>query len=105
MQTVIPRIAFDFIDDAVVLTTGFARISADLALDAFAAARNRMMAPVDHLARTCDVAGIIPARDAANTRSRERVAKRQKTGTLRRMRDRLDLFGIFATFRALRDLT
>jgi hypothetical protein len=105
MQTVISQIAFSFVDDAVALTTGFGRITADLTIDALAAARTRMMAPVDRLARLCDVAGILSARDAAKTRSRDRAANRQKTGTLRRIRDRFDVFGIFATFRGLRDLT
>jgi hypothetical protein len=101
MQTVISQIAFTFVDDAIALTTGFARITADLAIDVLAAARNRMMAPVDRLARACDVAGILSARDAVKTRCHSTPPNLTKPRAPRRF----DIFGILATFRALRELT
>jgi hypothetical protein len=96
MQTVISQIASTFVDDAITLTAGLGRIAVDLVTDLLASARSRLMAPIDRLARACDVAGIISARDAAKTRSRSAP---------RRRRVRIDVFGILATFRTLRDLT
>ena len=94
MQTVISQIAFSFVDDGIALATGAKRITIDLALDVLAAARTRLMAPIDRLARACDVAGILSAREAK---------RRLKADSPRR--GRFDVFGIFATFRTLRELT
>jgi hypothetical protein len=105
MQTVISQIASTFVDDAIALVTGLGRITVDLVTDLLASARSRLMAPIDRLARACDVAGIISARDAAKTRSRSGGAKLAGIQALRRRQDRIDIFGICATFRTLRDLT
>jgi hypothetical protein len=105
MQSVISQVAYTFVDDAVALATGLGRITAGLTIDALAAARSRVMAPVDRLARACDVAGILAARDAAKMRSHVKAVHRQNTATSRRIRGRFDVFGIFAALRTLRELT
>jgi hypothetical protein len=92
MQTLISEIAFTFVDDAAALVNGFTAIVRDMAVDTFAAARKRLLAPVDRLARACDVGGVIAAREAATMRSRYRSANRQHTAAPRRWRDRLNIF-------------
>jgi hypothetical protein len=99
MQTIVSELAFTFVDDAVALVTGFTGIVRDTAVETFTAARRRMLAPVDRLARACDVGGVIAAREAAITRSRYRRASWQRTAAPRRWRDRLNVF------RGLHDLT
>jgi hypothetical protein len=99
MQTIISQTTHSFADDAIALATGFKRITIGLATDALTAMAQTIMAPVDRLARACDVGGIIAARDAAKRRSRAGAA------SLRRRLARFDVFGICATFRGLRDLT
>jgi hypothetical protein len=99
MQTIVSEIAFTFVDDAVALLTGFAGIVRDMTVEAFTAARKRVLAPVDRLAQACDVGGIIAAREAAMMHSRIRRANRQCAAAPRRWRDRLNIF------RGLRDLT
>jgi hypothetical protein len=99
MQTIISEIAFTFADDAAALVTGFAGIVRDMTVETFMAARKRVLAPVDRLARACDVGGVVAAREAAMTRSRYRSANRQRTPAPRRWRDRLNIF------RGLHDLT
>ncbi len=99
MQTIISEIAFTFVDDAAALVTGFTAIVRDMTVETFMAARKRVLAPVDRLARACDVGGVIAAREAAMTRSRYRGANWQRTAAPRRWRDRLNIF------RGLHDLT
>jgi hypothetical protein len=99
MQTIISEIAFTFVDDAVALVTGFTAIVRDMAVETITAGRQRVLAPVDRLARACDVGGVIAAREAATTRSRHRSANWQRTPASRRWRDRLNLF------RGLHDLS
>ena len=99
MQTIISEIAFTFADDAAALVTGFTGIVRDMTVETFMAARKRVLAPVDRLARACDVGGVIAAREAAMTRSRCRSANWQRTLAPRRWRDRLNIF------RGLHDLT
>jgi hypothetical protein len=99
MQTIISEIAFTFVDDAAALVTGLKDIVRDMAVESFMAARKRVLAPVDRLARACDVGGVIAAREAAMTRSRYRSANWQHTAAPRRWRDRLNIF------RGLHDLT
>jgi hypothetical protein len=94
-QTVISEIAFSFVDDAIALATGFGRITTELARDLSAAVRTRIMAPIDRLARACDVAGSLSARDQIK-------AKPHSTG---RRGGRFDVLGVLAAFRTLRDLT
>jgi hypothetical protein len=99
MQTIISEIAFTFVDDAAALATGFAGILRGMAVETFMAARKRVLAPVDRLARACDVGGVVAAREAATTRSRHRGANWRRTPAPRRWRDRLNIF------RGLHDLT
>jgi hypothetical protein len=99
MQTIVSEMAFTFVDDAAALVMGFAGIVRDMAVSAFTAARKRVLAPVDRLARACDVGGVIAAREAAIIGSRYRRASWQCTAAPRRWRDRLNVF------RGLHDLT
>jgi hypothetical protein len=99
MQTIVSEIAFTFVDDAVALATGFAGIARDLAVETFTAARKLVLAPVDRLARACDVGGVIAAREATTMRSRDRGANWQRRPASRRWRDRFNIF------RGLHDLT
>jgi hypothetical protein len=96
MQTVISEIAFTFVDDAIALAAGFKRIALELARDLVAAGRARIMAPIDRLARACDVAETLSARDRV---------KRPQTCAPRRPRYRFDVLRIRAAFRTLRELT
>jgi hypothetical protein len=99
MQTIISEIAFTFVDDAAALVTGLKGIVRDMAVETFTAARKLILAPVDRLARACDVGGVIAAREAATLRSRHLSANWQRTPAPRRWRDRLNIF------RGLHDLT
>ncbi len=99
MQTIMSEIAFTFIDDAAALVTGLGRVLRDVTVETFTAARTRILAPIDRLARACDVGGVIAARDAATMRFRTRGANWQRTTAPRRLRDRFNIF------RGLYDLT
>ncbi|MEO6840168.1 MAG: hypothetical protein ABI192_05330 [Bradyrhizobium sp.] len=99
MQTIISEIAFTFVDDAVALASGFAGIVRDMAVKTFTAARKLVLAPVDRLARACDVGGVIAAREAVVMRSRYQAANWQRRRAPRRWRDRFNIF------RGLHDLT
>jgi hypothetical protein len=96
MQTVISEITFTFVDDAMALAAGFKRIALELARNLVAAGRARIMAPIDRLARACDVAGTLSTRDQV---------RRHKTCAPRRPRYRFDVLRIRAAFRTLRELT
>ncbi|HEY0912090.1 MAG TPA: hypothetical protein VGD75_17860, partial [Bradyrhizobium sp.] len=98
MQTIISEIAFTFVDDAVALARGFVTVARDLAAEMLSSARARILAPVDRLARACDVGGVIAAREAATLR-RHRSANWQPRPAPRRWRDRFNIF------RGLQDLT
>jgi hypothetical protein len=99
MQTIISEIAFTFVDDAVALASGFVTVARDIAAEILASARARILAPVDRLARTCDVGGVIAAREVAIPRRRQQGANWQPRPASRRWRDRLNIF------RGLNDLT
>ena len=99
MQTIISEIAFTFVDDAAALAKGFVTVAHDIATEMFTSARARILAPVDRLARACDVGGVIAAREAAIMRSRRQAANWQPRSAPRRWRDR------FNVFRGLYDLT
>jgi hypothetical protein len=99
MQTIISEIAFTFVDDAVALASGFVTVARDLAADMLASARARILAPVDRLARICDVGGVIAARDAATLRRHHQATHWQSRPAPRRWRDRFNIF------RGLHDLT
>jgi hypothetical protein len=96
---IISEIAFTFVDDAAALVAGLKDIVRDMAVETFMAARKHVLAPVDRLARACDVGGVIAAREAATMRSRYRSANWQHTASPHRWRDRLKIF------RGLHDLT
>jgi hypothetical protein len=99
MQTIISEIAFTFVDDAVALARGFVSVARDIAAEMLASAHARILAPVDRLARACDVGGVIAAREAATPRRRHRATSWQPRPAPRRWRDR------FNVFRGLHDLT
>jgi hypothetical protein len=99
MQTIISEIAFTFVDDAVALARGFVLVARDIAAEMLASARARILAPVDRLARTCDVGGVIAAREAATMRRRHQSDNWQPRPAPRRWRDRFNIF------RGLQDLT
>jgi hypothetical protein len=99
MQTIISEIAFTFVDDAVALARGFVSVARDIAAEMLASARARILAPVDRLARTCDVGGVIAAREAATMRRRHQSDNWQPRPAPRRWRDRFNMF------RGLQDLT
>jgi hypothetical protein len=105
MQTVISKITFTFVDDAIALATGFGRAVRYLTIDLLVAARARMMAPVDRLARSCDVANVLPARHAAMTRLRYRGSRWNGTPAKAPRDTRFAALNVFATFRSLRDLS
>lgn len=83
MQTVISSLALTFVDDAIALVAGFASFTRDLVVEGSAVVRATLSAPIDRLARSCDVAGVLPAASGR----------------------RFDVFGLSATFHALHDLT
>jgi len=99
MQTIISEIAFTFVDDAVALASGFASVARDIAAEMLSSARARLLAPVDRLARICDVGGVLAAREAATLRRRHRATSWQSRPAPRRWRDRFNIF------RGLHDLT
>ena len=99
MQTIISEIAFTFVDDAVALASGFVTVARDIAADMSASARARILAPVDRLARMCDVGGVLAAREAATLRRRHQATRWQPRPAPRRWRDRFNIF------RGLQDLT
>jgi len=105
MQPVISQMALTFVDDAHALTIGLCKISHDLIVDLFTAARNRITRPVENLARACDVADIISARKATMSRLTAGRGRQKNIWAPPRKRRRLDIFGIRAAFRALHDLT
>jgi hypothetical protein len=105
MQTVISQITFTFVDDAMALATGFGRAVRYLTIELLVAARARMMAPVDRLARACDVANVLPARQAAVTHLRYRCSKWNGTSAKAPRSTRFAALNVFATFRSLRDLS
>jgi hypothetical protein len=61
MQSLPVQVATTFVGDAVAIVNGFARIVTHI-----------LMAPVERIARACDVAGILAQR-AARAAERERV--------------------------------
>ena len=103
MQMVISKLAFTFVDDATALVTGFGTLARDLTTSGFSAARARLTAPLDRLARACDVAGVMTSPMEA-TRLPHEPRPVSKTMPAQR-RKRFDVFRIFATFRILGDLT
>ena len=99
MQTIISEIASTFVDDAAALANGFATVTREIAIETYAAIRARIVAPVDRLARACDVGNVISCREAAMTRSRVHVPTWRRAPAPRRLRHRFNIF------RGLYDLT
>ena len=99
MQTIISEIAFTFVDDVAALASGFVTVARDIAADMLASARARLLAPVERLARICDVGGVIAAREAATLRRRHQATHWRPRPAQRRWRDRFNIF------RGLQDLT
>jgi len=98
MQTIVSELAFTFVDDAFALTKGAASVARDLVAEMFKSIRDRLLAPIDRLARACDVGNVLSARQAAMMRPRAQHAIRSAPAP-RRLRDRFNMF------RGLRDLT
>jgi hypothetical protein len=98
MQTIVSELAFTFVDDAIALAKGAASVARDLVAEMFKSIRDRLLAPVDRLARACDVGDILSGRQAAMTRSRTLHVIRSAPAP-RRLRNRFNIF------RGLRDLT
>ncbi len=81
MQLLLSRIVFTFADDLAALVTGAGRIALHLA-----------MSPFEPIAKACDVAGVLAARQArmqAAGAARLRRPARSATGEQRRARLRL----------------
>ena len=102
MQMIISEIATTFVDDAVALAKGLAGLARDMTVGLFVAAWRGVLAPVDRLARACDVAGVLRARHAVMTRARVEGATWRRTSTPRPRRKRS---GVCNVFRGLQDLT
>ncbi|KQT23564.1 MULTISPECIES: hypothetical protein [Bradyrhizobium] len=88
MQTLAVDIAVTFVDDAKALVTGLCR-----------AALNAATAPINRVANTCDVAGVLEQRRATFRMWRASRAR------ARRERRRFSLLGRFSPFRRLAHLT
>jgi hypothetical protein len=97
MQSVISSLAWTFVDDAIALVNGLGAVAWDLAASGIGAGQRKFMAPIVRLARACDVAGILTADGARRLPAHPTPASRRG--------GRFDVFGLFATLRALRDLT
>jgi len=104
MQTLISQLAHGFVDDALVLATGFGRMTIGLVTGVRAAMRNAVMAPLDRIARACDVAGTLASQDRASKRPASRAANLNVAAAPRR-RQGSDAIPMIATFRTLRDLS
>src|SRR3569833_2319260 len=89
-----------FLDDAKEVATGTLRIAADLVLDGLRAMKDAAFAPVDRMARACDVAGVLDRHGPATAPGRRLT--RAETMAARR---RCEKGGLFAAFRALRHLS
>ncbi len=95
MQSLFVQVTTTFIGDAVAIVNGFGRILTHL-----------VMAPVERIAKACDVAGILSER-AARAAERERVrgawlAMSERAGRPHHPRRRGGLFGCLS---ALGELT
>ena len=101
MQTVVSEITFTFFDDALALATGAWRVTAGMANDTLIALLRKVVAPVDRLARSCDVAGVLAARDAA----KRAVVTLVRSNPTSAPRGRRGVVGLCSIFRSLRDLT
>ena len=94
MQSLPVQIAKTFVDDAFALVNGFARIATHI-----------VMAPVERIAKACDVAGVLHER-ALRAAAREELKhawRRLSQASPRPHRSRRH--GLFGCFRSLGELT
>lgn len=92
MQTIVTEITNTFVDDAIAFIKGCGRIIVQIS-----------MAPIDRLARACDVAGVLS--DRASLDARQAGTKRAPRGaTGRPKRSWRGRHGMFS-FSSLSDLT
>jgi len=91
MQTIVMEITNTFIDDAIAFMRGCGRIIVQIP-----------MAPIDRLARACDVAGVLS--DRASLDARQAATKRTPWGSTGPRSWRRRRHGMFS-FSSLSDLT
>jgi hypothetical protein len=94
MQSLPVEIAKTFVSDAFALLNGFARI-----------VTNVVMAPIERIARACDVAGVLHER-ALRAAAREEIKhawRKLSQASPRQHRSRRH--GLFSCFRSLGELT
>ena len=94
MQSLPAQIAKTFVGDAFALVNGFARIATHI-----------VMAPVERIAKACDVAGVLHAR-ALRAVEREQIKRAWRMlsrDTAKPHRSRRH--GLFGCFRSLGELT
>lgn len=97
-STFVAALAETFLDDAVALIAGAGRFAADLVLDGLRTMREAAFAPIDRIARTCDVAGVL---DARGRTARPRLSRAETLAA----RYRNEKGGPFSFFRVLRHLS
>jgi hypothetical protein len=97
MQTLVAEIVMTFVDDAKALIRGCVRVIVQTA-----------MAPVERLAKACDVAGVLP-QNRSSLRSPHAVIRQTRTGlsqgTARSRRRRWQLRNCMCSFGSLGNLT
>ena len=97
MQTLVAEIVMTFVDDAKALIRGCGRVVVQTA-----------MAPVERLAKACDVAGVLP-QNRSSLRRPHAVLRQTRTGlsqgTVRSRRRRWQLRNCMCSFRSLGNLT
>ena len=92
MQTLATEIAITFVDDAAALITGCGWIVVGI-----------LMAPIERLAKACDVAGVLPERRIKDiAMKRARASNAGTEGSRRRRRPRGNRM---FSFQSLRNLT
>ncbi len=93
MQLLVSRIAFTFADDLAALVGGAGRIAVHI-----------MMSPFEHIAKACDVAGVLSSRQARTQRAEAARLRRPARSTIAK-RARLRLPRCCPSLRFLNDLT
>jgi hypothetical protein len=84
MQTLTARLACDFADDANAILTGACRLAVIMTRDAWETVTAKATAPLDRMARACDVGGVLD---------------------IRRAKRNFDILGVRRLFRSLNNLT
>jgi hypothetical protein len=95
MQSLVVQVATTFVGDAVAMVNGFGRIVTHI-----------LMAPVERIAKACDVAGVLGER-AAQAAERERVKHAWRSLSERAPRPHRPHRhrGLFGCLRSLSELT